>query len=509
MQSESGAMTLRIAGFLQLGEAAEQSPLILRADADAAVFHRNADGGHGPVVARGERQTHVAAIGELHGIGEQVQDDLSHQSGIGTDAQFRLRHRYAEIEPLAFGVRAHRVDDVADDALAHHRFEMRFDLAGLDLRDIQQVVDEREQVSRARLDRGELFFLVSIERTGQLEHQRAGESDDGIERCAQFVRHVGQELALHAVGGLGTVLGVAQFLRAFRDIALEIRLGLAQRRLRGMSFGSIGHADDCKHRVAVLVVHEPAAEAEDPLPARGRASHPHRQVAQPVAAQYPAHGPRRHIGHRTIESRDFECVGEACQIAPGIGDVVEAVHGHRRLIHVQHLAVELGYHDPFGQVFDDRHLAGLAFPQRLVGPRQFRGALANLLLQLVAGAARIDQFQHPFERLRSYAREQQADRDAHPEECDHRRCARQAHHAEGVLQRNEEVPHDCCARRRGDHASPRAPPDPGAEEHRGKEQGPAIGSQMLPRQQLRPERAQRGQQGERNRSPDHSVAGSR
>ena len=74
-------------------------------------------------------------------------------------------------------------------------------LPGLDLRQVEDVVDQAEQVrprgedvvqeaDEARLDRG----LAS------LSDEDLGEADDRVERRAQLVAHVGQELALGAIG---------------------------------------------------------------------------------------------------------------------------------------------------------------------------------------------------------------------------------------------------------------------------------------------------------------------
>ena len=47
--------------------------------------------------------------------------------------------------------------------------------------------------------------------------QQLGEAEDAVERRADFVAHVGEELALGAVGRLGELLGAVQFLRMHFD----------------------------------------------------------------------------------------------------------------------------------------------------------------------------------------------------------------------------------------------------------------------------------------------------
>src|SRR6185369_15847830 len=68
--------------------------------------------------------------------------------------------------------------------------------AGLDLREVQQVVDQGEQVHARRVDGlGELHLLRREIAAGVVREQ-AREDEQAVERRAQLVRHVGEELRL-------------------------------------------------------------------------------------------------------------------------------------------------------------------------------------------------------------------------------------------------------------------------------------------------------------------------
>jgi PAS domain S-box-containing protein len=85
---------------------------------------------------------------------------------------------------------------LAQVAKARGRDVERDGRARLDLGEIEQIVDEREQMASTALNCTKLLFLLWRQRAGKLHQQRACEADDRIERRAQLMRHVRQELGL-------------------------------------------------------------------------------------------------------------------------------------------------------------------------------------------------------------------------------------------------------------------------------------------------------------------------
>ena len=83
---------------------------------------------------------------------------------------------------------------------------------GFDLRQVEDLVDEHEQVLAVGLDPLQEpqvgFFQVLL----LVLQEDVGETDDRVERRAQLMAHVGEELALGPVGSLGVLLGRDEIL---------------------------------------------------------------------------------------------------------------------------------------------------------------------------------------------------------------------------------------------------------------------------------------------------------
>ena len=98
--------------------------------------------------------------------------------------------------------------------------------ARLDLRHLQDVVDQRQQVIAAGVDDVDLLLLIVAQVAVAFEQLRVAE--DRVHRRADLVRHVGQEGALGPAGALRGFLGGAQLGRAAGHERFEVLLVLAQ-----------------------------------------------------------------------------------------------------------------------------------------------------------------------------------------------------------------------------------------------------------------------------------------
>ena len=95
---------------------------------------------------------------------------------------------------------------VALSALAHQRHrigERRSDIecrqvelhpARLDLRQVEDVVDESQQVLARRIDVVQVILLLLVHVAKELLLQHLGKTDDRVQRRAKLMRHVGEEL---------------------------------------------------------------------------------------------------------------------------------------------------------------------------------------------------------------------------------------------------------------------------------------------------------------------------
>ncbi len=113
-----------------------------------------------------------------------------------------------EVQPLVLRHLAEAPLDVLD-ARRRRRTSLDVDRhrARLDLREVEDVVDEREQVGARGVDGlGELDLLAASGCLGVLG-ELAREDEHAVERRAQLVRHVGEELRL-VLGGQRQLLGL-------------------------------------------------------------------------------------------------------------------------------------------------------------------------------------------------------------------------------------------------------------------------------------------------------------
>ena len=96
-------------------------------------------------------------------------------------------------------------------------------LAGLDLRQIEDIVDDLKQVVPTIVNIARVFPVTLVfDRAEPFVPHDLGEPDDGVERRPQLVAHICQELALGTIGHLCRFLGLAQRilrLPALSDIA--------------------------------------------------------------------------------------------------------------------------------------------------------------------------------------------------------------------------------------------------------------------------------------------------
>ncbi len=201
-----------------LAERLEEADHALRRDADAGVLDLGHDlpaGRSGPSRAPGQlvardAQHDLAALGELDGVGEHVEDDLAEASGVAGDrARQVVVEGVGQLDALGRRRRGQDVERALDALAEREGLRLELDLAGLDLGEVEDVVDDREQRLGGGVDRlGEVALLL-VER--RVEEQ-AAHADDGVHRGPDLVAHGGQEGALGLVGLLGRLLGRAAVL---------------------------------------------------------------------------------------------------------------------------------------------------------------------------------------------------------------------------------------------------------------------------------------------------------
>ena len=112
---------------------------------------------------------------------------------------------------LFLGAAGDDAGGLGEQAIEVERLAGQPHAAGFDLRHVEHVVDDVEQVLPAFADvTAVLVVLLGAERPEHARLHDLGKSDDGVERRAQLVAHIGQELGfgLVRVFGPGLFLGI-------------------------------------------------------------------------------------------------------------------------------------------------------------------------------------------------------------------------------------------------------------------------------------------------------------
>ena len=207
--------------FLLLGRDAD--PRVLDVELELGLPHRRAD-------------SHPAFLGrELERVGDQVEQQLPDQPGVRPEAQARLR-LVDQLDPLVERHSPHRVEHLGDGVAEVHGLQDHLHPPRLDLGQVEDVVDQAEQVLAAAVDRlQELLSCQRVEAAVAVVDQQLAEAEDGVQRCAQLVAHVGQELALDAARVLELEVGLLKAGEELADVhaggkagdddARQLRLG--------------------------------------------------------------------------------------------------------------------------------------------------------------------------------------------------------------------------------------------------------------------------------------------
>ncbi len=201
-EAEAGAAEAAGRGGVGLGEALEQPADLLGVHADSGIADREVQD---RVRVACHRKADAAVLGELRRVAQEIDQALAQLGHIGMRRADILGDRQVEGVAL-LGDQA--LDGGGD--LGHHlghRKVLRVDLdaLGLDLGQVEDVVDQPEKMARVRFD---LLHVGDQRRFAEVLEfllQHLGIADHRRERRAQLVAHVGQELTLGPVrvfGGL-------------------------------------------------------------------------------------------------------------------------------------------------------------------------------------------------------------------------------------------------------------------------------------------------------------------
>ena len=247
-------------------EGVEDDILLVRRDADTGVgdgeVKRGLVVGHG---LRVDGHGDAALFGEFDGVADQVEHDLHEPHRVAHESVgYLVGDVAAEIESLFLGAQGERFEGVAKQVTQGQGRGLQAEFACFNLGEIEDVVDDGQQRGGRDADG---FQVIALLRAQVGLQRQVGHAHDAVHRRADFMTHVGQELALGPIGSLGGFLGLVQLdLGLFTLHHFMGERGLRSAALLDFVFKFAGPPSRClrqKHRQHEHRGHEEADDESD------------------------------------------------------------------------------------------------------------------------------------------------------------------------------------------------------------------------------------------------------
>ena len=155
-------------------------------------------------------ELHAAALRELDGVRQQVDQDLAQALLVGVDHDRQDRRPLEdEIDALGGGLQAEHADQLIEKLAEADFVARQIQPAGLDLGDVENAVDQPGQMVGAAADHPHL--IARFWQQARILLQQLGVATDRVQRRAQFMAQADDVAALGEIGRFGDFLGALQF----------------------------------------------------------------------------------------------------------------------------------------------------------------------------------------------------------------------------------------------------------------------------------------------------------
>ena len=223
----------------------------------------------------------AAAVGGVERVVEQVRDRLRHAQRVDVDGPHARLQLDGELVGDGDGAAAARLLlRLREDLGRRRRLAVQLHLAALDLGGVEDLGEQAQQVEAGGVHRGEHDALAGRDLAFEAAQEQLGEAEDRVERRAQIVAHVGEELRLQAARFVGALDGEERLDGEARDAleqaidrhghAAHLGRGDGAERLRLLA---VGDARDLLGDAARVVARRRRRASTRPrAPARGGAS---------------------------------------------------------------------------------------------------------------------------------------------------------------------------------------------------------------------------------------------
>ncbi len=230
---------------IDLGEALEQPARVIGRHADASVSDLEPQA-PARLLLIADRNGDAALVRKLDGVAQQIQQHLPKPAAVGAHGRRQGAAQFgAQVQPLLAGVGQDQVDRILQKRLKVEGVWIQLDLSGVQPGEVQHVIDDRQQGLAAHDDAADIAARLLRQPIHAL--QKAGEANDAGQGRADLVAHIGDELGLGDIGGVGGHPLAPQFV------------------LHLLALGDIPqHGDDADHRGAVVTDKRGAAFQPNP-----------------------------------------------------------------------------------------------------------------------------------------------------------------------------------------------------------------------------------------------------
>src|SRR5690606_29233373 len=197
-EAEARSAVLAVDGTVGLAERFEDDGLLFFRNTDAGIAHAEADVLFADLL---DTQHNFTTLGKLHGVRQEVLQHLLKTLTIGLEpGRNIITDLDAQVQTLLGCWCIERCSQLVDDVAGSHLLRLDLQVTSLNLRYVENVIDEVEQVVAGSLDRLGVFDLVIAQIGIAVVREQTRHNEERVERCAQLVRHVRNKFRLVAAG---------------------------------------------------------------------------------------------------------------------------------------------------------------------------------------------------------------------------------------------------------------------------------------------------------------------
>ena len=160
----------------------------------------------GDFASPAQAEMDLAGAGELHSVGEQVDQDLSQPPFVSIyDSRDAIGPCKGKSDAFCLGLQAEHAHQLTQKLLDRHRIAIDLDAPCLNFRDVQQALDQPGEMLAAAPDDADAVVPSSTDRVVPLQQLRV--TEDGVQRTAQFMADADHIAAFREICRLRRLLG--------------------------------------------------------------------------------------------------------------------------------------------------------------------------------------------------------------------------------------------------------------------------------------------------------------